>query len=319
MKKPIILAKASLLVEQIKPKMELGADGLELQLLNETLELDGLDRRWKSFKSVYPIYEISRYPIYAIHAPLISGFGDMTIENMLDAEDIYVLSQMFAIADEIGSLQNRNITLVVHSESYYSNMLDVGDVYLRILSQLDKFLTSYKHVRIAIENVSPIRGITKDRLHLSNNFGFDNVELVRHLREDLDTDRIGTILDTCHAMLTEKYINAIYAATDGEYLQDDYSPLAFAKANKDYIFHIHFCDMKGSGYGKGRHGIPFTSITRGRANAWLNILYKEQEYDCHLCLEVEEKDGYEICSGFASTLEVVNEYFNCQGKDVKTN
>ena len=308
MQKPLILAKASLTTEQIERKLELGADGIELQLLGESLSTKGNLRVWKPFSEVYSC-DFTKYPIDAIHAPLLSGIGDMTIENMLDREDFPVLENMFALAHSIGKERDKQVTLVVHSETYFANMLDVGNIYNQMRTKISMLLDKYSYTRLAIENVSPVRGIQNKVLHLANNFGYDNIELVGRLRKDLNTDRVGTILDTCHAMLTEKYIKAIYGAAGGEYDSQDYSMKMFVEQNKSLIYHVHFCDMTGSGYGKGRHGIPFTQETKESAFEILRLMYKDYAYTCPLCLEVEELDGFEVCSGFQSTKKVVEEFF----------
>ena len=276
-------------------------------MLDETLNLNDRKHTWNGFESVYDIN--LNYPISAIHAPLLSGIGDLTIENMLDADDIIVLFEMCRIADMYGKAQNKIITLVIHSESYLSLMTDVGGMYYKIRRTLDMLFKQYSNVRIAIENVSPLRNLGKGKvLHLSNNFGYDNVCLVKQLKEDLQTDRIGTILDTCHSMITEKYMSAIFKEI-GNYVEpEDYSMERFFAENKDVIFHIHFADMKGCGYGKGNHGISFTEETKRKAYSILD-LYKKYAYTCPLCIEVEEPDGYEINTGFKTTKQIILDYF----------
>ena len=310
MDKPIILGKAAYNKNQIAPKIGFGADGIEIQLLNEMLVLNGKDRCWKSMSEVYDCYneELTKH-IHAIHAPLLKGLGDMTLENMMDIEDCSVLSEMAHVANEIGKKFNRVITLIVHSEQLVTTMKDVGGIYSKIVRSLDSLLNNYGYVRVGIENVSPIRELSVDNLSLSNNFDYNNVVLANMLRNELKTNRVGTILDTCHAMITEKYIQGIYKIIDdSDYLVPELSMARFFLENGDTIFHIHLCDMAGCGYGKGRHGIPFTEATKDKLFSILD-LYTKYRYDCPLCLEVEELDGFDECTGFRSTKALVDEYF----------
>ena len=108
-------------------------------------------------------------------------------------------------------------------------------------------------------------------------------------------------------MLADKYITALVRELN-EPIEYDFSLDAFFKENKPYIFHIHLCDMKGSGYGRGRHGIPFTEETYDKLKSILD-LYRMYDYDCPLCLEVEETD-FSVCSGFSQTKELVDRYFD---------
>ena len=307
---PLIYAKAAFNKEQMDAKVAAGTDGIELQLVDEMLTRteDGR-RKWRLASAVYDINNLITYPVSAVHAPMISGMGDMTLENMLDSEDVIVLNEMFRIADAYAQQQDKVITLIIHLESYVSSMLDVGGVYYRMLTTLDSLLNNYTNVRVGIENVIPCRSIgLNTNLHLSNNFGFDNIELVANLRTDLKTDRVGTILDTCHAMITFKYVQAICDVL-GNDLAKEYTIDKFFEKNREFCYHIHFAGMQGSGYGGINHGTPFTDQNKSVAYGLLK-LYEKFNYDCPLCLEVFEPDGHIESTGYKLTKKVVEDYFN---------
>lgn len=299
---PPIYAKASLSHEQIDVKNQIGCDGIEIQLLNELVE----NRQGHVYKMVSDTFNLSEFEdknIRVVHCPLLSGMGDVLLEMFVDNEDVVLLDRVCYIANHYGT-EDRKTIVVIHSESYYSALSDLGDTWVRIRETLSKLLTAYPNIEIAIENVSPIRGIGKGgRLHLANNFGFDNVEMVKRLRDELHSDRIGTCLDTCHAMLTDKYISAIYKeVADRE--PEDYSMKKFFEENREYCKLIHLADIKGSGYGKGRHGVPFEDNPNSLYHLIHIIkLYKLLSYNCPITLEVEETD-YSVCNGFASTKEL---------------
>ena len=151
-----------------------------------------------------------------------------------------------------------------------------------------------------------MRGIGKGReLHLPNNFAFDNVDMVDRMRHILKTDRIGTCLDTCHMMLTQKYIRGLYEMV-GDIAVPDLSTRKFFEMNKPFLKLIHLADMTGSGYGKGRHGIPFYKETEGKLKGIMDI-YNSNNIVCPITLEVEETD-FSVSSGYRQTKELVSRY-----------
>ena len=294
-----IYAKAALTMEQISVKQRIGCDGIEVQLLNELRGQQG----YQDIEETFDLGILKKAPIRVIHAPIFSGVGDMTIEQMCDTTDEKLFYEVCRLASIAGRCSNTIITIVVHSETYLDFVAGLGDTYARIRDHIRTALSRYDNIRFGIENVSPLRGIGKgSSLHLSNNFKFDNVEMCNKLREDIGSDRIGTVLDTCHAMLANKYITALYREV-GDRPYEDLSMNAYFEANKDVAFLIHLCDISGSGYGKGRHGVPFTYATLDKCAGIINLYYK-YGYTCPVTLEVEESD-FSICDGYAKTLDVV--------------
>lgn len=299
---PKIYAKAALQHSQIDVKKRIGCDGIEIQLLGELV--NGRVGNYYNAEQAFDLDSFADEPVSVVHAPILQGVGDMTIEQMCDVEDCKLFYETCRIAEFFGKMQSKQIIVVVHSETYLEFIGGIGDTLERIELSIQRVLDSYPHVCIGIENVSPLRGIGKGGdLHLANNFKFDNVHLAKMIREDLGTDRVGTVLDTCHAMLADKYITALYKEVADRPFED-LSMEAYFKENVDTIFLIHLCDIFGSGYGKGRHGVPFTNETKSKCESILN-LYKRYNYNCPITLEVEETD-FSVCDGYKSTKGVVN-------------
>lgn len=305
MKEIEIYAKGSLTHEQLDVKESIGCDGLEVQLLGELIK-DRTKGHYYSPLEVFDLSALSRHNIKVVHAPLLPGEGDILLEALCDTKDIKLLDGVFYIANYFGQMQNRKCVIVLHSESFYEKLIDVSDAYKNIAKVLDSLLSRYPYTEVVIENVSPLRGIGKGKeLHLANNFAFDNIVLVEKLREDLKTDRIGTCLDTCHAMLSYKYITAMYKLV-GDVPVPDLAMRVYFERNASLCKLIHLSDIAGSGYGKGRHGVPFKDATYDKL---VNImdLYHEYEYTCPITLEVEETD-YAICDGYRVTKELIDKY-----------
>lgn len=302
--KPLIFAKAALNKNQIAVKKSIGCDGIEIQLLNELFEPK---RGHYLLEEVFNLEDFRNEPVLAVHAPLLKGYGDLTIEQMADVEDKRVFLETCRLANYFGEIQNREIIVIVHSETFMGFIKGIGNTLYNIESMFATALEKYPHIKIGIENVTPCRGVGKGQtLHLSNNFKNDNVEMALYFREKLKTDRIGTVLDTCHAMIAKKYIDTLYAAM-GDREPEDLRIEKYFEWNKDTCFLIHLSDMKGSGYGSGRHGIPFTRENMNMAFALLTF-YRMYGYKCPITLEVEETD-FSVCDGYKHTKEIVDDFF----------
>lgn len=304
--KPEIYAKSSLTKEQADVKLCIGCDGLEIQLLGELIN-DHRIGDYKAYESVFDLDKFRAYPVRVVHMPLVPKMGDVLLEAMVDAKDVSLLIEVFRIAQRFAEMQGHPVGIVVHSESFYEKLVD-EDVWQDLVAVVNRLLTVNQGTYLLLENVSPLRGIGKGKqLHLANNFAFDNVEMVRMLRISTGCNRIFTCLDTCHAMLADKYISLLYDSV-GDVPKEDLSMRRYFDENKNVIGLIHLSTVNGSGYGKGRHGVPFTEERYSELSEILS-LYEEFGYTCPITLEVEEID-YSVCGGYAMTKELVDHYFS---------
>lgn len=281
-----IYAKASLSKEQMQTKVDIGCDGIEIQLLSEFI--DGKVGNYKSMEDVFNLSDFDEYNIEVVHSPILSFYGlsDVTLEDFVD-DDIFFLEQVFKVANYFGNKDNKLVPVIVHSETNVALMKSIGDTWGRVITYIGYLLFKYPNTKLLIENVTPNRGKEGD-ITFCNNFKFDNIDMVKQLREELNTDRIGTVLDICHAKISEKYVNAIYQLMP-EREPEDLSMDNYFRQNKDYIGLIHLADMQGSGYGKGRHG---TKLCKDNIDFVEKIieLYNKYDYTCPITLEVEEQD-----------------------------
>jgi len=305
--KPKIYAKSALTREQASVKARIGCDALEVQLLGELI-INKAQSIYRPFEQVFDIEAFSKkYDVDVIHMPIPPGVGDLPLESLIDVKDFPLLIQVFDMAQKFAEMQGHTVGIVIHSETFYDKLLE-EDVWPDLVEQVGWLLGNHKDVVIYLENVSPLRGVGKGKqLHLANNFAFDNVEMVKRLREELKTERIFTCLDICHAMLAEKYLTVLYKEV-GDVPMPDLSMERYFIENKDVIGLIHLCDIYGSGYGKGRHGVPFKESTYPKLESILD-LYVKYSYECPLTLEVEEQD-FSICDGYAGTKKLVDRYFD---------
>lgn len=305
-----VYAKAAIKHSQIKTKLDIGCDGIELQMLDEIYR-DGL-HEWRDIEEVIDLSEFSSYPVRVVHAPLVPNRGDVLLERIADVDDFTVLDNVFKVANYFGVRQKRKVLVVFHSEMHLELMMDLGSLWHNIVKYLDHAFTTYSQVEFCLENVSPLRGIHRGGdLFLANNYAFDNVKVIKQLRKELQYNGFGTVLDTCHQMLAEKYITGLYEMT-GEFKAPDLSLRHYFEMYEDTIKLMHICGMKGSGYGKGKHGTPFKEADK---DILQNIVDLKLQYApaCPATLEVEETD-FAVCDGYSSTLNTLQ---SCASFDVK--
>lgn len=296
----LIFAKSALDKQQLDCKMEIGCDGLEIQLLTELV--DGKLGNYFNAEDAINLDRFKHYPVSVVHVPLLSHYGmeDVNIESFCD-EDFKMLDQVFYIANFFGLMQNKTVLVVCHSETDKQNMMLVSDTWKQVKTAIGSLLLKYPYTELAIENVTPLRRVGSGNMHLCNNFHFDNVEMAKELRAEFSTDRIGTCLDVCHAMIARKYMLALFKELGEE--PENYSLDAYFEANKDYIKLIHLADFKGNGYGPGKHGTAFDENSKEKLR-WIMSLYDKYNYQCPITLEVGETN-YLISDNYAVTRNVL--------------
>jgi hypothetical protein len=296
-------AKSALDKKQLNTKMSIGCDGIEIQLRKELFN-KGLNHGSDSYyfaDEVFDLDSFNKYPIKVIHYPIVG----LNIETLI-TYNFKLLDQVFYIANHFGIVNNSKVIVVIHSESNINLLRDMGDTWKTIMNSIGCLLFKYPNTELAIENVPPFE-LYKTKLYLRNNFGFDNVEMVKELKKQLNTDRVGTVLDTCHAMMTNMYMNALSKLIVADsFNMEGYTIDDFFKMNKDVIKLIHLSDSRDDGLLKN-HGVGFTDKLDSRMTL-SGILgsYSNYGYTCPITLEVSETD-YLVSDNYARTLKVVKE------------
>lgn len=298
--KPEIYAKSSFKIPNMKCKKRIGSNGIEIQLIEELRDNQG-----KNIRDFLPIEEAEWYDIRAVHCPLIDD-KCLLIEDIVIDKEFRLFERVCEIANHYGSKYNRQIIVVIHSESTLDNLYKYELIWTALKQRIKLLLNEYPYIKIGIENVTPcVFDIDSPEIRFANNFGFDNVSIVKCLREELRTTRIGTVLDTCHAGITEYYTRDIFDAIDKPYY---FSIKNFFDMNKDVCFLIHLSWFKDGGFKDGDHGIPFDETTIFIFQTIMEF-YKSFGYSCPLTLEVRE-DDYLVCENYQKMKTIVDNYFN---------
>lgn len=309
--RPEIYAKSALAEKNISTKEAIGCDGIEIQLLDELVN-EKLGA-YHYAEDVFDLDNLLKHNIKVVHAPILSHFGlsDVNIETLCDSEDFKLLDQICYIANKAGVLHNRQIIVVIHSESFHSNMKLIGDTWKRVLNSVGCLLFKYPRIEFAIENITPLLECNDKTFHLANNFFDDNIVMVRELRKQLNTDRVGTVLDTCHAEMSRMFYESILKQYSESLPVIDFSMDNFFKFNADLVKLFHFSATIGDGCGKGKHGQPFSEESYTVLEGYLD-LYHKYNITAPITLEVAETDYY-VCDGYRESRRLVNKYYDLKG------
>lgn len=269
-----LFAKAASTVDEMEEKLRRGAEGIEIQLL--TPDDPFFRGGW-----VDSVGTELAAKVRAVHLPLSGkcGYGNYPVET---PEGLAILEETCRVATELMSLTEAEMHVICHYASLKPVLIKMG-TYRFIAAYIRKIAEQYRDVHICIEN-TPF-----DFLNWDN----DNVELA----EDIGSPNVGTCLDTCHALITEKMTRVTAHLTGKE-------PMALERifrANSETCRHMHLCGAKdtGSGYGRGRgHGTPFDGP--GDPDL-LKLIRLSERYlvKPDIVLEVRE-DDYFNCEGYST-------------------
>lgn len=302
----MIYAKASLTRNQCEIKKTIGCDGIEIQLLDELFGNNYGEIN--KISEVYDLGAVEDFNITVVHTPLISSncwgpYETVTLENSINTLYRKILKKSFKIAEHYGELNNRKILVVVHCDHSLEDIITFQGSLLGIEKMVYDLLDKYPHTVLAIENTTPFYSCKNIRQVLfKNGFGFENVQMARHLRLVLKTNRIGTVLDTCHSMMSSQFYNNVKHYHQGQEL--DFSMESYFKENADTAYLIHLSNCKGLGFGEN-HGVPFINATQ----EFLEIisLYDKYNYQCPITLEVRE-DDYSTCNNYKQDKKLIDQY-----------
>lgn len=283
--------------KNIYDKINKNADGIEIHLAEEFLNND------LSYDKILDLKYVDEVPIYVIHMPLVKG-NDVNIET---TQGLNILTRVAKLADYITRKQKHNVLIVVHLSTDVNKLKAIG-IYDKIVFKLYQIVCNYSKIEIGVENVTLLH--QDDDNFSFENCLFDNIELVK----DCNHPRIGTVLDTCHILQNEAFLNYLKPFLYKDYFKDEkefkYDMETYFKENQPYIKLIHLANMNYNGLMKN-HGTPFTKKDLDLLKYILS-LYKKYEYNCMITLEVREND-YSNAKNFQETLKNVNYILKKQG------
>ena len=297
-----LYAKASLDINEIKEKIRCGCDGIEYNLTEDFMTYGDV------FQTHYPKDVFTLHNVEVVHVPYMANKQMMHMEHIFQHEDDSVIENVFCLAQYCADIWKHRVLVVIHCGLSMYDFMEYELFRKHLERRLTDLFRDYPQVDMAIENVVAMeyKEERSEPPRLCNGIFLDTTEIVKYLRERFG-ERVGTVLDVCHAMMTEKYMNiwlkeADFYPDDAEHIPPkvDYSIEHYFKANQHICKLIHFNDFVKNGYMKN-HGTGFTS--QKKVDALLG-LYRKYQYDCPLTLEIREED-YSDCVNFRSTKKMI--------------
>lgn len=291
-----IYAKASLISEEIREKINCGCDGLELNLQKDFI------KKGSCFETCYLQELFTMYNIEVVHVPFYANGQVMNMEHIFQHKDVSPIRNVFRLSQYCADIWKHRVLVVIHCSLSFFDFMEYELLRSRLECILRQFFTDFPMVDLGIENVIPMEYDEKsiESPRLCNGIFTDLANIVCCLRETFGT-RIGSVLDICHAAMTEKYMAALLHAAD--YLPQknlpehlDYSIGHYFEIHKDICKLIHFNDFAGNGYAQN-HGTVFQDPNKA---AEMIRLYRKYAYHCPLTLEIRE-DNYKDCINYRQT------------------
>lgn len=298
-----IYAKASLHAGEIQEKIKCGCDGLELHLQKDFIE------KGSCFEACYGQELFMMHNIEAVHVPFYGNGQVMNLEQIFQHEDISPVRHVFRLAQYCADLWKHRILVVIHTSLSYFDFIEYEWFRRRLENILQQFFEEYPMVDLGVENVIPMeyQKHPEESLRLCNGTFTDLTKMVHYLRERFG-ERVGSVLDVCHAAMTRKYLSALLEAADflprkNPPRELDYSMEHYFQMHQGICRLIHLNDFTGNGYAHN-HGTPFQEQEKVDE---LMRLYYQYAYHCPITLEIRE-DDYKDCVNYRRTKKMLSGY-----------
>lgn len=187
--------------------------------------------------------------MFAVHAPMMRDFNVESLGSERAKERLKLVSQLAANMHQI---HHKPVIVVIHQELSAEQLLAYGLIQ-GIKNTLKELLSEFPMIEFAFENLTPL-GIEDGNLITRNSYFDAPVKLASYLRSSLNTNRIGTVLDTCHMLSTIRIANELscYGPLRQYHIED------FFSLYQDTLKLVHLTNATGFGFGEN-HGTVFKS------------------------------------------------------------
>lgn len=114
------------------------------------------------------------------------------------------------------------------------------------------------------------------------------MQLVKDLRMRLHVNRIGTVLDTCHALSSIRIMQDI--CTNILNMPDAICGMEYyMRSNAGVCSESHLASVKDFGFNENEHGVAFDEQSPMGIEAFVEM-YRSMHYECPICIEMREQD-----------------------------
>ena len=269
-----ILMKSGLSEKNFIVRKNLNENNIELQLLKEFYS------NKKALIEYFNMIVNSQLDISIIHTPLVDGEA-VEIDDFYDKIKKDIFFKTCELANMVGLKFNKNIMVIVHcAMNFNQDIINLNKIKI-IDDVLVNALNKYHNISIAIENIIPLVNSYKGA-YGRNGFLNDNCLYVNYFIDKYGfNDKIGTVLDTCHALITIKLL---------EYCKISLTLDKFFEWNNKNVMLVHLANVGDNGYGKNNHGIGFIEGKDLELLYDIVSLYNKYEYNCPITIEVREEN-----------------------------
>lgn len=269
-----ILMKSGLSEKNFIVRKNLNENNIELQLLKEFYS------NKKALIEYFNMIVNSQLDISIIHTPLVDGEA-VEIDDFYDKIKKDIFFKTCELANMVGLKFNKNIMVIVHcAMNFNQDIINLNKIKI-IDDVLVNALNKYHNISIAIENIIPLVNSYKGA-YGRNGFLNDNCLYVNYFIDKYGfNDKIGTVLDTCHALITIKLL---------EYCKISLTLDKFFEWNNKNVMLVHLANVGDNGYGKNNHGIGFIEGKDLKLLYDIVSLYNKYEYNCPITIEVREEN-----------------------------
>lgn len=263
-----INGKSAIHALQLRDRREKGFETIEVHLFEE--QPDSLDEIEDMLKKIRHSKLIPR----VLHVPIQ---GKFSVETFHKEEELPVMTYVLNLAKRISEEFNQKTLIVLHQELRLQSLKD-----FRMLEGIEKtfkkWLDDYPDVEFALENLSILS--LENGLRARDSYLEGPVELAEHLRSVLQTERIGSVLDTCHMISSIRVLERIGLMTTMEYYFQLYSKT---------LKLIHLSNARIFGFKMG-HGTDF--VTEEEIQVFERIVKNIHKYcpEVQVTIETNEPD-----------------------------
>ena len=270
-------------------KLRKKADAIELHLEDEIVN----DNNWWNQELVDSL------PIKIVHAPLLEK-DDVRLEIVAHRK---VILSTCKFAQRIAECKGYNIIVVIHLGMHPNVMQDIG-IYEEVKTFMKILLDTYPNLEFAIENVIRLNKTVDGK---SLTFRAVDFTAAPTFAKQMNNPRVGTCLDTCHAMMDIKLMSTVENMLCEEAHRFNIKEKVegiegFFNANKDTAKLIHLARISNHGCGQD-HGLPFSENDKEQLKEIIS-LYRKYQYTCPITIEVKE-DDYHNAVNFQMTRELL--------------
>lgn len=234
----------------------------------------------------FPTLDVS-----SVHTPLLP-YKELEIEDLADSNLKFPVLKTMYLADVLASRYGHRMPVVVHATSNIDALMETKDTLYRIVRELEVSLKLFPNIDICIENTIPLI-VKGKRYETKNSFLYDNINLVKFFRERLESERIYTVLDICHALSSIRFMQTTEELTGHEVPQLE----NFFKESEGLIRIIHMNNVIEMGLKPGQHGVPFLKTIESDVEMLKHVTNCIENYcpKASIVLEIVE-DEYEVNS-----------------------